>query len=173
MKYDTWKRLATLRTATGTELGKVVQKLLALTLLELGATRVTDRAIQGIDIEAQLDGRALAIEVKTAEGSAVRLQQKDLKGLAARRLEGCTTYLAVLGGRLLDEWQLLPVPGTDLKTGADLEVTFLRPFMDRDLSRRVSVTFAEIVDRYANDAAQGGQLALNALLERHAAYAPA
>lgn len=171
MRYDTWKKLEEIRAATHKEFGKVVQKLLALTLLDLGATRVTDRAIQGIDIEAQLDDRVLAIEVKTGEASTVRIGKKDIKGLDARREEGYDTLLAVLGGRLIDDWQLLPVPGTDLKLNADLEVTFLRPFMDRALSCRVSSAFVEIVDRHGVAAATGGQLALNALLEQHEHYA--
>jgi len=171
MRYETWKKLDEIRAATQKDFGKVVQKLLALTLLELGATRVTDRAIQGIDIEARLDDRDLAMEVKTGESSTVRVGSKDLKGLDARRSEGYTTLLAVLGGRLIDDWQLLPVPGTDLKLNSDLEVTFLRPYMDRALGDRVSAAFVEIVDRYGIAAATGGQLALNAILEQHEHYA--
>jgi len=171
MRYACWKKLEEIRASTQKDFGKVVQKLLALTFLDLGATRVTDRAIQGIDIEARLDDRDLAIEVKTGESSIVRIGRKDLKGLDARRAEGYATLLAVLGGRLIDDWLLLPVPGTDLKPNSDLEVTFLRPFVDRALSDRVRAAFVEIVDRHGVAAASGGQLALNALLEKHEHYA--
>ncbi len=171
MRYATWRALSSLRKRQGMEYGKLVQKLLALTFLDLGADRVVDRAIQGIDLEVEIDGRRLAIEVKTAEGDFIRLGKKDLKGLKARRNEGFETLVAALGGRLTDNWLFVPVPGSDLPTNADLYITLLRPFREAPLGSRVDEAFPQTVDRHGIRAAEGGQTALNEVLAKHASYA--
>lgn len=171
MKYETWKMLKILRDRQGKEFGKLAQKLLALAFIDAGAGRLTDRAVQGIDIEVELDNRKLAFEVKTAEGSSISLGKKDLDGLAARREEGFETMLAVLGGRLTDEWMFVPVPGSDLQASADIESVLLRPFMDVELGRFIEEPFVQAVDRYGLRACEGGQLALNQVLEKYPGYA--
>ena len=95
MKYETWRTLQALRERQGKEYGKLVQKLLALAFIDAGASRITDRSVQGIDIELQLGDRKLALEVKTAEISSISVGKKDLDGLASRREEGFETMLAV------------------------------------------------------------------------------
>lgn len=171
MKYETWRTLQTIRDRQGSEYGKLVQKLLALALLEAGADRITDRAVQGIDIEVQLSGRKLALEVKTTEKSTISVGQKDLDGLASRREEGYETMLAVLGGRLMDEWMFLPVPGSDLKPNAIVDLVYLQPFVDQPLGDLIEVHFVSAVDRYGVLACDGGQAALNEVLVKQPAYA--
>lgn len=173
MKYATWRMLGQIRHQQGKEYGKIVQKLLALAFLEAGAERTTDRAIQGIDLEVSLAGRRLAIEVKTCEEASFVLSKKDIDGLAGRREEGFESFLAVLGGRQLDSWLFLAVPGTDLKIGSPMRVTMLRPFADRALGERIGAPFSHVVDRHGLEAARGGQVALNQILEADARYARA
>ncbi len=173
MKLATWRLLEELRRQQGKEFGKIVQKLLALALLEAGAARATDRAIQGIDLELVLDGRRLAVEVKTCESSSFTLSKKDLQGLASRREEGFECYVAVLGGRQTDAWLFLPVPGSDLTIGSPMSITLLQPFADARMASRVETPFATIVDRHALAAAAGGQLALNRVLEADPRYSRA
>ena len=173
MKYEAWKMLRTLRECQGAEYGKLVQKLLALAILEAGANRLTERAVQGIDIEVHLDARRLALEVKTAEASSISVGKKDIDGLRARREEGFETLLGVLAGRLTDEWMFLPIPGTDLQVNAATNVVFLRPFADKGLQRYVEEPFVASLDRYGSLACDGGQTALNEILQRQKNYAQA
>jgi len=170
VKYAAWRLLQTIRARQGMEYGKVVQKLLALAFLEAGAERATDRAIQGVDLEVLVDNRQLAVEVKTCEHSSFVISAKDIAGLEARRVQGCATYLAVLGGRRTDEWMFLPVPGTDLRIGSPMSLTMLRPFVDSDLDELVRDPFAEVVDRFGPLAAAEGQAGLNAVLEADERY---
>lgn len=171
MKYETWQMLQTLREQQKMEYGKLVQKLLALAFFDAGAKRLTERSIQGIDIEVQLQDRKLAIEVKTSEASSISIAKKDLDGLAARREDGFETMLAILGGRLTDEWMFLPVPGTDLQAKAETDLVFLRPFADSVLGPIVEEPFAASVDRFGVRACEGGQAALNEVLLKNPGYA--
>ena len=97
--------------------------------------------------------------------------KKDLDGLASRREEGFETMLAVLGGRLTDEWIFLPIPGTDLQVNASTDLVFLRPFTDSELGQVVEEHFVHVVDRYGIVAADGGQAALNEILLKQPSYA--
>jgi hypothetical protein len=174
MKAEAHRRLSELRAAQGSEHGKLVQKLLAVAFLEAGATRLVERAVQGIDLEVTLaDGRAVALEVKTTEGGSVLLGAKDLQGLEARRQEGLTPYVAALGHNLLDEWVFARVERDELRAGVPYPTTVLRAWRDRALERVVADTFPAAVLAHGPAAAAGGQGALNAVLERHPAYARA
>ncbi len=60
MRLDVHRRLRDLSDKTGKEYGKLVQKLLAIAFLEAEAESVTDRCVQGIDLDVTLHGRAYA-----------------------------------------------------------------------------------------------------------------
>jgi hypothetical protein len=174
MRLEAHRSLARLREAVGMDHGKCVQKLLALAFLEAGATRVTDRGVQGIDLEVTLaDGRRVALEVKTTEGEAVSLGPKDLEGLESRRAEGFAPYVAVLGPHLLDDWVFARVAPGEIRPKEAYAPTALRAYRDRALERVVATTFPAVVVAHASAAAEGGQAALNALLEAHRGFARA
>ncbi len=61
MKLEVHQRLSELSAAAGKEYGKLVQKLLAIALLDAGAESLTDRSTQGIDLEATIKGKRRAI----------------------------------------------------------------------------------------------------------------
>ena len=62
MRIEVHRRLRDLAERSGQEYGKLVQKLLAIALCECGATRLTERSTQGIDLEVELPGgRSLAL----------------------------------------------------------------------------------------------------------------
>lgn len=173
MRLEVHRRLADLSEAAGKEYGKLVQKLLAVAFLEAGAGAVTDRSTQGIDLEVELDGAALALEVKTTEGGALRFGKKDLDGLAAREAGGARAYLAVLGPGLLDEWTLARFHRGELRPSQSYSLTELRPYRDGALERRVRETFPAAVLAHAAAAARGGQRALDEVLARYPGYRPA
>jgi len=171
LKLGAWKTLRLVREARNKDYGKLTQKFLALAFLDIGANRVTDRAVQGIDLEVVLADRNLAFEVKTTAGSGVYVSSKDLDGLQARREEGFGTMLAVLGGQLTDEWLFLPVPGTDLRADMRFEINRMSPFADKALSQLIQVSFEKMVVDYGEEAIKGSQPALNRILEAYANYA--
>jgi Holliday junction resolvase len=170
MKLEVHQRLAELSRATEKEYGKLVQKLLALALLEAGAEDLTDRGTQGIDLEAMVKGKRRAIEVKTTESGAISLGKKDLEGLAAREAGGARAYVAVLGNRFLDEWTIARFHKGELQPSRSYSITQLRPYRDRELERAVEREFADVVLAHADEAARRGQTALDDLLAAHPQY---
>ena len=170
MKLEVHQRLSDLAAATEKEYGKLVQKLLAIALLEAGAEGLTDRSTQGIDLEATIRGKKRAIEVKTTESGSVSFGKKDLEGLAARESGGARAYVAVLGNRFLDEWTIARFHAGELQPSRSYSITELRPYRDAELERAVAKPFAEAVLRHADAAARGGQRALDEVLAAHAQY---
>ena len=170
MKLEVHERLCGLRDHSEKEFGKLVQKLLAIALLDGGAERLTDRGIQGIDLEFTARGKLRAIEVKTSETGAVSLGKKDLEGLAAREEAGARAYVAALGCRFLDEWTIARFHKGELQPSQSYSITQLRPYRDRELERMVAKPFAEAVLKHADAAASRGQSALDEILSAHPEY---
>jgi Holliday junction resolvase len=170
MKLEVHQRLSDLSAATEKEYGKLVQKLLALALLEAGAEGLTDRSTQGIDLEATIKGKRRAIEVKTTESGAISLGKKDLEGLAAREKDGARAYIAVLGNRFLDEWTFARFHPGELQPSQSYSITQLRPYRDHELERGIARFFDEMVLTHADAAARGGQRALDEVLAAHPQY---
>jgi hypothetical protein len=174
VRLETHRRLQDLAEQTGQEYGKLVQKLLAIAFCESGATRVTERSIQGIDLEVALpDGRALAFEVKTTLTGEVAFGKKDVKGLEARAGQGLTPYFAVLGPRLVDDWVLARLFPAEIQSDRGYSPTRLRAYRDTGLEQLIGVRLEDAVNRHAHAAMKGGQGALDALLKGHACYAVA
>lgn len=170
MKLEVHQRLSDLSAASEKEYGKLVQKLLAIALLEAGAESLTDRSTQGIDLEAMFRGKKRAIEVKTTESGMVSLGKKDLEGLAAREADGARAYVAVLGNRFLDEWTFARFHAGELQPSQSYSLTQLRPYRDHEMERAVAKPFADAVLKHADAAARGGQPALDAILGAHPEY---
>lgn len=170
MKLEVHQRLSDLSAATQKEYGKLVQKLLAIALLDAGAESLTDRSTQGIDLEATIRGKRRAIEVKTTETGVISLGKKDLEGLAAREAEGARAYVAVLGNRFLDEWTFARFHRGELQPSQSYSITQLRSYRDRELERAVTKPFADAVLAHADAAARAGQHALDEVLAAHTQY---
>ena len=170
MKLEVHQRLSELSAASQKEYGKLVQKLLAIALLEAGGEELTDRSTQGIDLEATFRGKRRAIEVKTTESGAISLGKKDLEGLAAREAGGARAYVAVLGNRFLDEWTFARFHAGELQPSQSYSITQLRPYREPELERAVLKPFADAVLAHADAAVRGGQHALDAILASHPQY---
>jgi len=128
---------------------------LAIAFCEAGATRVSERSIQGIDLEVVLTDVKVALEVKTAQSDKVRFGKKDIDGLDARRTEGFTPYFAVLGPGLLDEWVFAQCFSAEIQAQRDYSIFQLRAYRDTALEATVSATFPAAVSKYSVVAAQG------------------
>ena len=164
MKLETRDRLRRLREASDKEYGKLVQKLLAIALLEAGGKDLTERSIQGVDLTVTLGDRKIALEVKTTHG-AVKFGKKDLDGLLSRVAEGYEPFFAVLGTELLDEWIFARYHDDELKANQDLSPTRLRPYRDRELEALVSGPFDAALARHVDAAIDGGQTALTEIIK--------
>ena len=170
MNLAIYRRLRELSEASGKEYGKLVQKLLAIAFLEAGADSVTDRSTQGIDLEVTWNGVPCAFEVKTTEGTMFRLQQKDLDGLAAKEMLDVRPFLAVLGGRLLDDWIFARFHDGELQPSQEYSVTQVRTYRDSEIEQVVAETFPAAVLSHTSVACSKGQRALDVILNEHKNY---
>lgn len=170
MKLEDRDLLRKLAEERGKEYGKLVQKLLALALLELDVRELYERSTQGIDLECELDGRPLSIEVKTCEGRKLRLGKKDLDGLEDRARAGREAWLAVLGPGLLDDWRFARVVPGELLPQRDIPLIELRATRDTELEQRVREPFARILRQHGELAKSSGQGALDDVLRTREQY---
>jgi len=165
----THARLSELREKTGKEYGKLIQKLLAIALLETEVESLVERAIQGIDLDVTIAGRRYGFEVKTCETDEIRLGAKDLQGLERQIAEGAEAYLAVLGSGLLDEWMFVRYHPGEIPSGKNLSSFRLRPYRNHDLERRVRTAFDRAVERHTTTAIHDRQPGLDRLLSNYPA----
>ena len=173
MNPDMRGRLRLLGESQGQEYGKLVQKLLAVAFLETGADRVTERSIQGIDLEVEVLGRRLAIEVKTTVGASVKIGVKDADGLAARAKDRYETLIAVLGSRFIDEWVFARWTDGEPQANVPLPLVVFRAYRDSELEQLVSGPFGAALATHANGAAERGQTYLNEILRAYPKFDPA
>ena len=169
MKPQTHAKLIELREKTGKEYGKLIQKLLAIALLETEVERLVERSIQGIDLDVTIAGQRYGFEVKICEEDVIRLGAKDHEGLKRQISEGAEPYVAVLGGGLLAEWAFVRYHPGELPTGKALSGFRLRPYRNRELERRVRAAFEQTVERHATTAIYDRQLGLDKLLDAYPA----
>lgn len=170
MKRETHAQLRELADDSGKEFGKLVQKLLALALLDAGAEELYERSVQGIDLECEIDGRPVSIEVKTCEARRLKLGRKDLAGLEDRARAGREAWLAVLGSGALDDWRFARVHPGEILPQKDILLVELRAGRDAALEARVREPFARALERHAEIAARRGQSGLDAVLRDHPQY---
>jgi hypothetical protein len=90
--------LAAIQERHFSESGKIIQKLLALTLQRLGYDHLEERPIQGVDIDVmnKATGEKHSFEVKTSKSTEIVIAKKDRKGLRAREEDRYQTFYAIL-----------------------------------------------------------------------------
>lgn len=170
LPYHTAMQLEMIWNLHGREFGKIAQKLLALSFVDMGFRLAEERAVQGVDIDVVNDegGEKLSIEVKTSMGSKVSIGKKDLEGLESRRRnDGYRPYFAFLFKPhcLGDGWML--VPAANIGEG-DSHAMRLAGKVDAELTARVNAAFPGVVERILDDLLDcpEGQ-ALGMLREKH------
>jgi len=129
------------------ESGKVLQKLLAITLQRLGYDFCEERSIQGVDIDVvnRDTGERHSLEVKTSKSSSITIATKDMDGLKAREEDGYVTYFAVLCQPLCFSEGWIICPSKRLKVGQHNASRLVRK-RDAELSARVNALFPEVVE---------------------------
>ncbi len=151
------------------EFGKIVQKLLALTLIDLGYVLVEERAVQGVDIDviARESGERYSLEVKTTQGNEFIVGAKDVNGLISRQTDGYETFYAVLSlAHCLSEgWIIFPSRG--IKPG---KYNFLRLTARRHhpITSEINEAFPAVLERVGEGLLRcGSGNALKYLREQH------
>ncbi len=166
MNPNTHRRLQGIREATNREYGKLIQKLLAIAFLESGVDSLTERGVQGIDLEIDIAGTRYAFEVKTSEKDSITLGKKDFEGLRRHTEEGAEVYIAVLlGSSLLDEWLIVRYHEGELLPAKKYSQFMLRPYRNTELENRIRACFDTAVANYANTAILERQKGLDRVLE--------
>lgn len=165
MKDRVYLLLTTLHRRHGArEFGKQCQKFLAIAYRTAGFAHVVERGVQGVDVDAALDGRLkYATEVKTTVTNNVQFLPKDVHGLSSRGTDGYQPVLAVLRLSPLSEWYL--VDARRLRAGS-LHIPSLRPSRLLDLERRIVPRFDEAVQEHLEGAFDSSQSYLDEVLRR-------
>jgi hypothetical protein len=127
------------------ESGKVLQKLLALTLQRLGFDFCEERSIQGVDIDVanRETGERHSFEVKTSKSSSISIAAKDIEGLEMRKEDGYDTYFAVLCQPLCFSAGWIIFPSDKVKVGQYNASRLLRS-RDEGLSERINEVFPDV-----------------------------
>lgn len=129
------------------ESGKVIQKLLALTLVRLGYDHLEERSVQGVDIDVIKNetGERHSFEVKTSKTHDVSIGKKDIDGLEAREEDGYKTYFAILCFPLCFTEGWIIIPASSVKEGRYSAMGLLRK-RDKELSELVNSVFPDVVE---------------------------
>jgi hypothetical protein len=153
LTYEAARSLERISELHEKEFGKVVQKLLALTFVELGFHLAEERAVQGVDIDIirRETGEKLSFEVKTGQGSQVPVVDKDIDGLNSRKeADQYDTYFAFLfQPHYLSEGWII-VPASKIKKGTCKAMRLVGQD-DGTLSKEVNAVFPEVLERVCDD----------------------
>jgi hypothetical protein len=147
------------------EAGKLYQKLLAIAFRGAGSVEITERGVQGVDVDVQLpDGRNFTIEVKTTILPAFAYQTKDRAALEQRRRQdGYQPILGVLRIQPFYEWNFARTD--DLELGTIL-IESLRPCRLHDLEIMIEPHFDAAVHEHFQRTLERGQDYLDTILRK-------
>ncbi len=167
MQHETHQKLGEIRASVGMEYGKILQKMLAISLLETKVESLVERSVQGIDLEMVIGGETCAFEVKTSEGDTIKLSRKDIEGLDRQVEAGNRAYIVVLTNGPLDELIFARYHPGEIPLGKELSSFFFRAYQEPELQQRIKSTFPVVVDKYAQTAVEGRQGGLDKILEQY------
>ena len=153
----TLSRLRELRDRYGVGvLGKIAQKLLAISFRRIGFTHVVERSTEGVDIDIAKDGQdRFAIEVKTTEGLSIRLDDGNVDALCDRAKDGYLPVIAALRLAVFEKWVLAQVPVDEL-CAASILVDALRAYRMKDLEASLEPVFEDVVEQHFHGTLDGG-----------------
>jgi hypothetical protein len=128
------------------EFGKIVQKMLAIAFRLEGFSRVVERGVQGVDVDAVgTANERYTVEVKSTKKGTVVFATKDSEGLTARQQDGYHPLLAIL--RLTPLSELWIAHSGQLRCGT-LQIASLRPHRFGELESRLQPRFSQAVLEY-------------------------
>lgn len=147
MKMETLKLLQKLQRKFGVRgrpsgpFGKIVQKLLAVSLHEIGFTNIVERGVQGVDIDIT---------------GTPSLSSDKVDALRDRTKDGYSSVIAVLRLAPLEDWIFAKIPVDEVPAGAVL-IESLRRYRMKDLENRLSAIFDKIVQKHSDGIMKKGE----------------
>jgi len=165
MKTKTYERLKSLHDKYGPqEFGKLCQKFLAITFQMAGYSRIVERGVQGVDIDAAGEsGEKYTIEVKTTVTKSINFEQKDVEGLQKRKEDGYQPVLAVLRLDRFSDW--IFARADEIKPGS-LYIDSLRVHRLRELEAGTRPLFDQAIENHFHRTMQEAQRYLDNFLRQ-------
>jgi hypothetical protein len=165
-KTETYRLLKALHCRHGArEFGKISQKLLAISFRLVGFSRITERGVQGVDVDAADDfGEKYSTEVKTTEKDSVLFRHKDKIGLAARSRDGYRPLLGIFRLKPLSGWQF--VYAENLQVGPLLIGSVPLDNRHGILEGRINPHFNDAVTSHFEGTMSGSQFYLDGILQK-------
>lgn len=172
MKVETLELLQKLQKKFGIKdtpsgpFGKIVQKLLALTLHEMGYVNIVERGVQGVDIDITSESnQKFAFEVKTTVKLSIPLTPDNVQALRDRTYDGYQPVIAVLRLAPLENWILAKIPMDEIPTG-EILIESLRRYRMKDLESKLSPKFDIVIQKYFKGAWDRGEQYLKEQLRK-------
>jgi hypothetical protein len=157
MKLRTYEKLRDLHHRFGPGVfGKIAQKLLALSLRNIGATHVVERGVQGVDIDVALEQAKYALEVKTTEGREFDLDDANLSALRDRSADGYSAVVAVLRLAPGEDWLVATLPLKEVRAGTCL-IDRYRSYRLARVEALVRTAFEGVVQEEFHSTMRSGQ----------------
>jgi len=144
----TFERLKKLQSSQGKDFGKIVQQLLGIAFCRLGFRRTEDRLVEGVDFDFVRGTEKLAVEVKTTQGDAVALAEKDIDGLARRQADGYLPLVAALQTGTLSDWVI--ARSESLRPGS-IPFSSLSSLKHAVLEADINRLFPDVVTQYSGE----------------------
>ena len=172
MKVETLELLQKLQKKFGIKgtpsgpFGKIVQKLLALSLHEMGFTNIVERGVQGVDIDITSESnQKFAFEVKTTEKLSIPLTPDNVQALRDRTHDGYQPVIAVLRLAPFENWILAKIPMDEIPTG-EILIESLKPYGMEDLGSQLCPNFDIVVRKHFKDVYNRGEQYLKEQLRK-------
>lgn len=147
--YDTCDRLITLQRRYGAKLfGKIAQCLMAITLHELGWKNIRNHISEDADLDAVSDvGDRYTFEVKTSESHCVHVDEKDIRCIKQRGVDGYRGFFLVLRVGRQAEWFAVPYKENGVQVG-NIDFVHFRNARDPSLSDAFNSQFGRVLDTH-------------------------
>ncbi|MCH8007395.1 MAG: hypothetical protein IIC91_00875 [Chloroflexi bacterium] len=174
MRVRTFKQLQDIREKFGPGIfGKITQKLLALAFYAAGYSRVVERGVQGVDIDAtNPQGKRFTVEVKTTGGDTIFISKDNIDALQDRASDGCVPLIAALRIQMFEQWIVASIPLSQLRPGSIL-LSRLRASSVGDIETSVNPAFETVVNQHFSGVmARGEQYLIEILDQRRTKQTP-
>jgi len=165
MKVNTFQQLQQIHQKFGSRVfGKLAQKLLAITFIDVGSDHVVERSVQGVDVDAaSLEGDNYTLEVKTTSGQNIPISRENIEALKDRAKDSYIPMIAALRVHMFENWVFAKIPLSDLRPGS-IPISRLRAYRIKSLETKVCPTFEEVVNEHYSGVLEQGEHYLNRVL---------
>ena len=167
MKVNTFQHLQQIYQKFGSRIfGKLAQKLLAISFIDVGFDHVVERSVQGVDVDAaNLEGDRYALEVKTTSRQSIPMSEENIEALKDRAKDSYIPIIAALRVHMFENWVFARIPLSDLRPGS-LSISRLRAYRIKSLETLVCSIFEEVVNEHYSGVLERGEHYLDQVLDQ-------